>query len=330
MSEASKSDVDVVDLTENASATPEKTGSEKPVKKMKQLRLPFAPIQKNIEKTAPKTEAESSAKKRKHSEDLDETNKKPALDEDPEVLVVSENGPKKAEPPISAEPKKTETVADETIKTPKSSSKKAKNDDSGSAGTPKSSTKKARTPKSSVKKDDSGSAETPKSSTKKARTPKSTSKSVKNDDSGNPETPKSGSKKAKTPTNKRSASKCPKPTINSIEKFASKIPKSESSAEPEKTGSETPKRESSEAAAMEVDPAPKTEAASMTPISKKRKSAVTPKSCLQTPKSDLETPKSAAQKLSKSATQTPMSPSMLEECRRKVKVEAAKISLQVC
>ena len=80
---------------------------------------------------------------------------------------------------------------------------------------------------------------------------------------------------------------------------------------------------------MEVDASPKVEAQAITPISKKRKSAVTPKSCVQTPKSDPDTPKSATPRPSKSASETPMTPSMMEECRRKVKVEAAKISLQV-
>ncbi len=90
MSDSSKDAVEVIDLAENSSGDAGNTpGSEKPAKKLKQLRLPFAPIQKNAEKPVSKPDEEKSVKKRKLSEELSESNKKPALDDsDVQVPVL--------------------------------------------------------------------------------------------------------------------------------------------------------------------------------------------------------------------------------------------------
>ena len=89
-------DADIVDLTASPSDKDDKKdgpGNKPAAKKLKQLRLPFAPIQKNLDKSEPvktagkpvkKTEEEvdaSAKKKRKHSEEDEEPNKKPALEE---------------------------------------------------------------------------------------------------------------------------------------------------------------------------------------------------------------------------------------------------------
>jgi hypothetical protein len=87
-------DIDIVDLT----GSPSSKGDKPAAKKLKQLRLPFAPIQKNADKAEPvkaddkaikaddkpvKPDEEDveTGKKRKHSEEAEEPNKKPALEE---------------------------------------------------------------------------------------------------------------------------------------------------------------------------------------------------------------------------------------------------------
>ena len=101
MSDANENDVEIIDVKEVD--TLDRTGlavssAEKPAaKKMKQLRLPFAPIQKNVEK-ASTAEEDGSAKKRKHSEEMLEPNKKPALDDSEIEIVETEmSGSKKIE-----------------------------------------------------------------------------------------------------------------------------------------------------------------------------------------------------------------------------------------
>ena len=117
MSDANENDVEIIDVKEVD--TLDRTGlavssAEKPAaKKMKQLRLPFAPIQKNVEK-ASTAEEDGSAKKRKHSEEMLEPNKKPALD-DSEIEIV--------ETEMSGS-KKIEKGNAEVDKTPKNGSKK--------------------------------------------------------------------------------------------------------------------------------------------------------------------------------------------------------------
>ena len=85
----------VTDLTQTGSPSGKSDKPASAAKKLKQLRLPFAPIQKNADKAEPvKTEdklgkpdedVDAGGKKRKHSEETEEPNKKPALEEQGEL-----------------------------------------------------------------------------------------------------------------------------------------------------------------------------------------------------------------------------------------------------
>ena len=85
-----------VDLTTGSpSGKSGKPAAAAAAKKLKQLRLPFAPIQKNADKSEPvkpedklvkpDEDVDAGGKKRKHSEETEEPNKKPALEEQGEL-----------------------------------------------------------------------------------------------------------------------------------------------------------------------------------------------------------------------------------------------------
>lgn len=63
-----KGDIEIIDILDSPSASKNVT-PDKPAKKLKQLRLPFAPIQKNAAAAGDKKDDEGTAKKRKHSEE---------------------------------------------------------------------------------------------------------------------------------------------------------------------------------------------------------------------------------------------------------------------
>ena len=304
MSEPTSGAVDTIDLTESPSTKSNTPGG---TKKLKQLRLPFAPIQKKTVEVVEKTDKpekkdseECQVKKRKHSEDekAGEPNKKPALE---------------SEDAVGAEDEAVDTIKENTADVVNESESPEK--------------KKVPEKKSPIK---DMKKEVPEKKTNEGK-------------SKSPAPRKRSAKKQQPTSEKKCSAKSPKPNLLEkslvhIDKFATKEP-SKKSSDVEATKKsvdvdedsveiisdnyvETPKSKDAEPSKNEENETPKadvemedvstpTESGSKTPISKSKQKVImfnTPKSCIETPKS---------------------SPAVLEEFRRRVKVEISKVTVRV-
>ncbi len=305
MSEPTSGAVDTIDLTGSPSTKSNNTPGG--TKKLKQLRLPFAPIQKKTVEVVEKTDKpekkepeDSQVKKRKHSEDekAGEPNKKPAL---------------QSEDAGGAEAEAVDTIKENNADVVEVSESPEK----------KKVTEK-KSPCKEVKK------EVPE-------------KKVKETKSKSPAPRKGSAKKQQPGSNKKCSAKSPKPNLLEkslvpIDKFATKE-SSKKSSDVESTSKqvdvdedsveiisansvETPKNKETEPSKKEEAETPKddvemedvstpSESGSKTPISKSKQNVImfnTPKSCIETPKS---------------------SPAVLEEHRRRVKVEISRLTVRV-